>query len=816
MARIRLAAVLCTACIAASALAAGADVAPSAPAAAAPTAAPEQVPEATIAAPDIVSRAEDANALVRRISDQTAEDPTKQRIQAQLPETSKRLRERTERAESLLEASPTFNALNDLDTEWQARARRLMEWRLALTHGAQVVEEDRALLQQEREIWMRTRDAPDGGALPPATSARVSESIEVLTRAEQKLQRQRASILTLQNEVAEEELVVRTIVERVAKERADLGKRLLERDSPPLWSAEAYAPSGDSTFVSGRMRAEVIRKLDLLQEFVSLSLTRLELEGALFALVLGALLAARRRVRASAAAQTDPALAVPTRIVERPISAALVVSIVWTGSLLPRAPGVLAEIESLMLLIPVLRLLPAEFYGDLRPGLIALAALFVVGSVRQLLSALPTVERLLILPETLGMISLLYWLQRPERARRFAGIGRFGAAVGPMLRLGLALCCVALLCNVFGLTLLAQLLMRSVLASIYSAIAIYALVRFASGVVTALLRSSFARKLQLVRDHGETVRRRWLTLQAWVAALGWVVTLLRIMGLDGSVLGGVTSLLGAKLEVGTVSISLGNVVAFFVTLWLTSQISRFLRFVLDEDVLPRIALPRGVPAAISTGVHYMVLAAGSLIAIGAAGVDLSKFGLIAGALGVGIGFGLQNVVNNFVSGLILLFERPVQTGDMIEVGGLQGEVKRIGIRSSTVRTFEGADVIVPNASLISERVVNWTFSDRTRRIDLEVGVGYGSEPDKVIALLVETARANPEVLSLPEPVAFFTGFGESALAFSLRVWCRFEVGVRIKSDLGVALHAALRGAGISIPYPQRDVHLKVAPPGEVS
>jgi len=192
-----------------------------------------------------------------------------------------------------------------------------------------------------------------------------------------------------------------------------------------------------------------------------------------------------------------------------------------------------------------------------------------------------------------------------------------------------------------------------------------------------------------------------------------------------------------------------------------------------------------------------------------AGVDLSKFSLLAGALGVGIGFGLQNVVNNFVSGLILLFERPVQTGDQIQVGDVAGEVKRIGIRSSTVRTGEGADVIVPNATLISDRVVNWTFSDRLRRVDLAVRVGYGSDAVKVLALLLETARANPDVLSLPEPAALFSGFADSSLSFQLQVWCRIELGGAVRSALGVALLGALRSAGIEIPFPQQDVHLKV-------
>ena len=141
--------------------------------------------------------------------------------------------------------------------------------------------------------------------------------------------------------------------------------------------------------------------------------------------------------------------------------------------------------------------------------------------------------------------------------------------------------------------------------------------------------------------------------------------------------------------------------------------------------------------------HYAVLLLGFLLAISAAGVDLNKVSLLAGAFGVGIGFGLQNVVNNFVSGLILLYERPVQLGDMVEVGGTTGEVRRIGIRSSTIRTPQGAEVIVPNSNLISDRVVNWTLSDRRRRMDIKVGVAYGTDPERVLALLVGVARAHP-------------------------------------------------------------------------
>jgi small-conductance mechanosensitive channel len=145
------------------------------------------------------------------------------------------------------------------------------------------------------------------------------------------------------------------------------------------------------------------------------------------------------------------------------------------------------------------------------------------------------------------------------------------------------------------------------------------------------------------------------------------------------------------------------------------------------------------------------------------------------------------------------------------VGGIGGEVSHIGIRATTLRTAEGADVIVPNATFISERVVNWTFSDRRRRVDIDVGVKYGTDPEKVIALLVATGRAHPEVLQIPEPIALLTRFGDNSLDFRLHVWTRFEIFVRVKSELTMAVNAALSGAGMEIPFPQRELHVKVDP-----
>ena len=172
-------------------------------------------------------------------------------------------------------------------------------------------------------------------------------------------------------------------------------------------------------------------------------------------------------------------------------------------------------------------------------------------------------------------------------------------------------------------------------------------------------------------------------------------------------------------------------------------------------------------------------------------------------------------MNNFVSGIILLVERPIQVGDAIQMADLDGEVRRIGIRSTTVHTWRGAEVIVPNATLISGNLTNWTLSDRTRRLELPVGVAYGTDPERVIALLVETAATVPGVLAKPSPLALFQGFGDSSLNFELRAWTdHFEEWSAIRSKIAVGVNNRLKAEGIEIPFPQRDVNLHYPSPEE--
>jgi len=201
-----------------------------------------------------------------------------------------------------------------------------------------------------------------------------------------------------------------------------------------------------------------------------------------------------------------------------------------------------------------------------------------------------------------------------------------------------------------------------------------------------------------------------------------------------------------------------------------------------------------------------------LLAITTAGLDLSKVAIVAGALSVGIGFGLQSIVSNFVSGLILLAERPIKSGDWIITSGGEGTVRKTSVRSTEIETFDGATVVIPNSNLITDAVTNWTHHSHRGRIKIAIGVGYDSDPEQVQNILLECAKAHQRVLKRPGPNVFFMDFGADALVFELRAYLAdINNSISTKSDLRFAILKALRQAKIEIPYPQRDLHIKSAP-----
>ncbi|MEM9725488.1 MAG: DUF3772 domain-containing protein [Pseudomonadota bacterium] len=270
-------------------------------------------------------------------------------------------------------------------------------------------------------------------------------------------------------------------------------------------------------------------------------------------------------------------------------------------------------------------------------------------------------------------------------------------------------------------------------------------------------------------------------------------------------------LLFGGVQVGEFSFSLTAALIAISVVIIGMWLTRLAQRVLNRSVLPSFSLEQGVRTAISAGVGYIGFFVTALFAISATGVDLSNLAIIAGALSVGVGFGLQNVVNNFVSGLILLIERPIQVGDWIEVGAFSGKVRRINVRSTEIQTFDRSTVVVPNSELISASVVNWTHRSLVGRAIVSIGVSYDSDPERVREILSEVALQQPLVLNFPPPFIYFKDFGASSLDFEIRCFLRdINSKLSVESAIRYALFQRLREEGVEIPFPQRDVHVRSA------
>jgi small-conductance mechanosensitive channel len=269
----------------------------------------------------------------------------------------------------------------------------------------------------------------------------------------------------------------------------------------------------------------------------------------------------------------------------------------------------------------------------------------------------------------------------------------------------------------------------------------------------------------------------------------------------------------AYFHLGGLPITPILIIKLLLFVLILAVVARQVRAFIEDKLLVRTSMDLGQRDALARLTEYVIFALGLMIGLESLGVNLSSLLVLGGAVGIGVGLGLQNIANNFVSGLILLVEHPIKLGDRVEVGGTNGDVVRIAARSTWVRTNDNVVIIIPNAEFVSNRVTNWTANDRQVRFRVPVGVSYGSDPDGVRDVLTGVALANPDVLRDPPPEVRFVEFGDSSLNFELRVWTvsRVQTPNVLTSDLNFAIFRAFREHGIEIPFPQRDVHVKEFP-----
>jgi len=696
--------------------------------------------------------------------------------------------------------------LENLMKHWNFYARELADWRRDLQRVSSPYAEDATELAARRVVWEATQSAMGSSGAASALSDRVSNILAQIAQADRAL----SGPLNRQIELGRQANLVQANIDAGRKSIASAiayhDRRLSMIDSTPLW--EAW---GDPRFTQVELAGAVAGlrpELDFLREWGEFNASRVRWYGTGALLLLPFLVWLTRRSRKVIA--SDAEMRAAAQVLLRPVSAWLVLVLVGILFLFPDAPLILPFVALLLALIPVLRLLPPEIFAVLGAWPYIATALFLLYRLSFLLLAQALYFRLYLMAvAVLTVVALAWLLLTAKRGGTPNPLDRTRPIVRILGWAAVAALLVAIVANLIGNVSLAEMLCGAVLYSAYLGLVLYAGANLLVSMIRLLLARRVMTQFRVLTQHAGPLLESVNKLLMLAALVAWLVITLNEFRIARPVFGALKSVLGYPLEMGELSVTAGSILLFAFSLWIAYWVARTARLVLQDDVLPKMALPRGVGNSISTLTYYALIMAGIFVALAAAGFRLSQLALVVGALSVGIGFGLQTVVNNFVSGLILMFERPIQPGDVVEVSGTQGTIREIGMRATTLATFDGADVVVPNGTLLSEKLINWTLSNTSRRIEVNVGVAYGSNPRQVMQLMLDVAKSTPGVAAQPEPSAVFAGFGPNSLDFGIRAWTHnFADWVNIRSEIAMRLYDALAAADIPIPFPQRDLHLR--------
>jgi small-conductance mechanosensitive channel len=775
-----------------------------APASGAAPAASEAAP-AAIPLSEIGAEAESVEGFARGVESELGREPEGSTREL-LARTAQEISER----QAALEAIPTGpepgRALSAARAGWQVLDAQLAGAQDEVERAADGLDRRLAELRERHARWSLTAAEARDAGVPASVQSEVREVLARLEGVREHVERRRNEMLALGNAIRLQRRSVDAGLERVVALRAELRGRLFARDEPPLWSLRPVADSGAEL---RRMAAALEAMGAEARDYALRHREHLLAQLALLVFLVWAAVRGRPTLR-RLCGEAEPA----AHVLTHPVAAGLLASLAPWRLFHPDAPpGFLAV--GLVLGLPLwLRVLAGVLPRSLHASLRWLAVLVLLNVARETLHPLPLLPRLLLLLQLALGAAVVVGLRRPGKLALVLDLGgrAWRRALDLWLRLALVAFAAGIPAALLGWVELAGVLASSPVLGSLLATVLLVMVLLLELLLRALVESGALDSLHLIRAHRRPLLRGAGWLLRLAAAAAWLYAFLDSTTFGDPLWPWIGRMLAAPLQYGSVSLTPGGVLAFALALWGSWLVARLTSLVLEEEVFPRLRMPPGIPFALATFTRYAVLFIGFVVSLGLIGFSLDRVTILIGALGVGLGFGLQNVVNNFVSGVILLFERPIRVGDRIQLEDLVGDVTRIGIRASRVRTLDGIDLIVPNGDFVSARVANWTLHDQARRVSLPVGVAYGTPPRRVIELLGGVARAHPEVLASPEPEVLFRGFGESSLDFELRVWTDSRLFARVQSDLAVATYDVLEQAGIAIPFPQRDLHLRSVSP----
>jgi potassium efflux system protein len=493
-----------------------------------------------------------------------------------------------------------------------------------------------------------------------------------------------------------------------------------------------------------------------------------------------------------------------------PITSAVIVAFAIVPNFYDHPPVIVLELFFLILILAILYLVkqtcPQKLFSYLR----ILFCLAFVYSFSNLFVEVSNTDRVIVL--VLALIATIVSYRFYKKVKKVPE--EYLPYTKVILKIFIVLQGFAFILNVFGRVTLSKIIGVTAIYNLWLALGMYYLVQI-------IMQSLFLQLEANKNSNGissfidfKLLQNKFKSILSILASVLWLIMLFQNLSVEDAVFDGLGKFLTDNRSLGgtNTSFTFQSIIIFIAVIWLSSVAARIISYLYevagkhanDIDVLKK--KNRTSTLLIKLG----VFAVGFLLAIAASGFPLDKITIIISAFGIGIGFGLQNIVNNLVSGLILAFEKPIQIGDIIEVDNRSGTIMEIGIRSSKIATSDGAEVIIPNGDLISHHVINWTLSNNNRRIELIIGVAYGSDINKVKTILTNLLNGRDEIMDNPAPLVFVHNLNESSVDFRLLFWAA-DIGtwLSLKSNVLTDIYATFDKEGVEIPYPQRDLHLRL-------
>lgn len=493
-----------------------------------------------------------------------------------------------------------------------------------------------------------------------------------------------------------------------------------------------------------------------------------------------------------------------------PLTAAVIVAFAIVPNFYDHPPVVVQEIFFTVLTAGILHLAkrtcpPVQF-----KYLHILFWLTAVYSFSNLFVEVSNTDRVIVMLLALGTgyASIWYYREVKKKAEDYLPY------TIPVLKVFIALLAISFLCNVFGRVTLSKIIGVTSVYNLWLALGMYYLVQ--------IIMQSLFLQLEANKDSSsissfidfKMLQNKFRSILTILAGILWIIMLTQNLSVEDAVFTYIKNFLTESRSLGgtNTQFTFQSIIIFIAVIWFSSVAARIISYLYevagkhanDIDVLKK------KNRTSTLLIKMAVFAIGFLLAVAASGFPLDKITIIISAFGIGIGFGLQNIVNNLVSGLILAFEKPIQIGDIIEVDSRSGTIMEIGIRSSKIATSDGAEVIIPNGDLISHHVINWTLSNNNRRIELIIGVAYGSDIDKVKGLLTDLLDKNEDIMDNPAPLIFVHNLNENSVDFRLLFWAAdINTWLSLKSRILTDIYMMFDKEGVEIPYPQRDIHLRL-------